>query len=82
MDEVEDFPEENSVEVPDQRWHWSFLLMHTVGLGANVAQAVSSYLMDVATDIGAHANRQIEFDRRADFRDQAAEEIDAFLQEG
>lgn len=80
MDEVEDFQEE-TLEVPGQRWHWSFLAMHTAALGANVANAVGRYLLDVATDIGAHANRQIEQDARADFQAEAQDEIETLLQE-
>lgn len=78
--EAEDFQEE-TLEVPGQRWHWSFLAMHTAALGANVANAVGRYLFDVATDIGAHANRQIDLDARADFRAEAQDEIDSLLQE-
>lgn len=79
--EAEDFVGEEADEVPGQRWHWSFLAMHTAALGANVANAVGRFLFDVATDIGAHANRQIEQDARADFRAEAAEEIETLLQE-
>lgn len=79
MDDAEGFFDDAVEEVPGQRWHWSFLAMHTAALGANVANAVGRFMFDVATDIGAHANRQIEQDARADFRAEAAEEIDALL---
>lgn len=79
MDEDESDYADESIEVPPTRWHWSFLAMRTLCLGANVANAFRCYLGEVAQDVGSYANYQLEQDERGDFATTTKREIDALF---
>ena len=76
MDE-DDLYTDVTQEIPATKWHWSFLGMRTLCLGANVANAFRAFLSEVAGDVGSHANYQME---RDEFESSAGRELEMILE--
>lgn len=69
--------EDEVVEIPSVRWHWTFPIIRGLSLAANVSNAFRAFFGEVATDVGAHANYQTERDQ---FAAEAGRELETLLE--
>lgn len=69
--------EDEAVEIASARWHWTFLAVRVLSLFANITNAFRAFFGEVATDIGSHANYQME---RDEFAADAGLELETILE--
>lgn len=75
----EDAYTDEVVEAPEPtQWHWSFLVMRSLCLAANTANAFRAFFGEVAGDVGSYAHYQMQ---RDEFAASAGRELETLLAE-